>query len=286
MIPDRNFILGLDGEGFHRVAWYRWPCLQGKARATVLCVHGLTRNGRDFDRLAEGLVRRLPVEVVAVDLAGRGLSDWRNDPAWYTYPHYMADLTALIARVDPERLFWVGTSMGGLLGMILAAQAKTPVERLVLNDVGPFIPQAARARIASYAGIDVQFANEAEFGAHLRGLYASFGVPDEAGWQHMIAHSQRRTADGMIAYNYDPKIAGGIHAATADFDLWPLWDQVKCATLVLRGENSDVLLAETAGEMTRRGPRARVVMCPGCGHAPSLMRECEIDAIAAFLALN
>jgi pimeloyl-ACP methyl ester carboxylesterase len=260
--------------------------VHGAARATVLCVHGLTRNGRDFDRLAEGLVQRLPVEVVAVDMPGRGQSDWRAAAACYTYPHYMADLTALIARVDAKRLFWVGTSMGGLLGMILAAQAKSPVERLVLNDVGPFIPRAALARIASYAGIDVEFASEEEFGTHLRGLYANFGVPDEAGWQQMIAHSWRRTAKGMIAYNYDLKIAGGIDAATADFDLWPMWDRVSCPTLVLRGENSDVLLAETAEEMTRRGPRAKLVNCPGCGHAPSLMRANEIDAIASFLALD
>ncbi len=285
-IPERSFILGLDSDGFHRIAWYRWPCAHGKARATVLCVHGLTRNGRDFDRLAEGLVQRVPVEVVAVDIAGRGQSDWRNDVACYTYAHYMADLTVLIARLAPERLFWVGTSMGGLLGLIMAAQANTPVERLVLNDIGPFIPQVARARIASYAGIDGRFAHEDEFAAHLRGLYASFGVPDEAGWQHLIAHSQRRTPEGMIAYNYDPKIAAAIHAATADFDLWTLWDRLSCPTLVLRGESSDVLLPETAEEMTRRGPRAKLVVFPGCGHAPSLMRDSEIDAIAGFLALD
>lgn len=284
--PERNFILGLDGEGFHRVAWYRWGCRRGKARATVLCVHGLTRNGRDFDRLAEGLVQRLPVEVVSVDMAGRGESEWRSDPASYSYPHYMADLTALIARLEAPRLFWVGTSMGGLLGLILAAQAEAPIERLVLNDVGPFIPQAARARIASYAGVEAKFASVEEFAAHLRGIYAGFGVPDEAGWQHLIAHSQRRTAEGMIAYNYDPKIGLGMPAATADFNLWPLWDRVSCPTLVLRGESSDVLLAETAEEMTRRGPRAKLVACPGCGHAPSLMRECEIEAIAEFLAVE
>ncbi len=284
--PERSFILGLDSDGFHRIVWYRWPCTRGKAQATVLCVHGLTRNGRDFNRLADALVQRLPVDVVAVDISGRGESEWRNDVACYTYAHYMADLTVLIARLAPERLFWVGTSMGGLLGLIMAAQANTPVERLVLNDIGPFIPQAARARIASYVGIDARFACEEEFAAHLRGLYASFGVPDEAGWQHLIAHSQRRTPEGMIAYNYDPKIAAAIHAATADFDLWPLWDRLSCPTLVLRGESSDVLLPETTEEMTRRGPCTTLVVCPGCGHAPSLMRANEIDAIAGFLAMD
>jgi len=285
-IPERNFVQGLDSGGFHRIAWYRWPCTRGKARATVLCVHGLTRNGRDFDRLAEGLVQRIPVDVVAVDMPGRGESEWRSDPACYSYPHYMADLAVLIARLAAERLFWVGTSMGGLLGLILAAQANTPVERLVLNDIGPFIPQAARARIASYAGLEVQFGSEDEFAAHLRGLYAAFGVPDEAGWQQMIRHSQRRTPDGMITYNYDSKVGLGLHAATADFDLWPLWDQVRCPTMVLRGESSDVLLPETAEEMTRRGPHAKLVVCPGCGHAPSLMRCNEIEAIAEFLAVD
>jgi pimeloyl-ACP methyl ester carboxylesterase len=285
-IPERNFILGLDSGGFHRIAWYRWPCVRGRARATVLCVHGLTRNGRDFDRLAEGLVERLPVEVVAVDMAGRGESDWRSDPACYNYANYMADLTALIARLASERLFWVGTSMGGLLGLMMAEQANTPVERLVLNDVGPFIPRTALERIASYAGIDARFAGEDEFAAHLRVLYAGFGVPDEAGWQHLIAHSQRRTEDGMIAYKYDPKIGLGIHAATADFDLWRVWDRLTCPTLVLRGESSDVLLAETAEEMTRRGPCTRLVLCPGCGHAPSLMRTNEIAAIGDFLGLD
>jgi pimeloyl-ACP methyl ester carboxylesterase len=285
-IPERSFILGLDSGGFHRIAWYRWPCAHGQAQATVLCVHGLTRNGRDFDRLAEGLVQRLPVEVVAVDIAGRGQSDWRSDPSCYTYAHYMADLTVLIARLAPERLFWVGTSMGGLLGLIMAAQSNTPVERLVLNDVGPFIPKAALERIASYAGVDVRFACEDEFAAHLRGLYVNFGVPDEAGWQHLIAHSRRRTPEGLIAYNYDPKIAASLHAATGDFDLWPVWERLRCPALVLRGESSDVLLPQTAEEMTRRGPRAKLVVLPGCGHAPSLMRPSEIDAIAGFLALD
>jgi pimeloyl-ACP methyl ester carboxylesterase len=198
----------------------------------------------------------------------------------------MADLAALLARLAPERLLWVGTSMGGLLGMMMAAQANTPVRRLVLNDIGPFIPQAALAWIASYAGNDVRFTNEEEFAANLRERYANFGVPDEAGWQELIAHSQRLTPDGMIAYNYDPKIASAIQAATADVDMWPLWDRLTCPTLVLRGENSNVLLAKTAEEMKGRGPRARVVVCPGCGHAPSLMRGCEIEAIAGFLALD
>lgn len=284
ILPELNFIQGLDSDGFHRIAWHRWPCARGNARATVLCVHGLTRNGRDFDRLAEALVQSLPVDVVAVDMAGRGQSDWRSDPACYSYANYMADLTVLIARLAPERLFWVGTSMGGLLGLLMAAQANTPVERLVLNDIGPFIPLAALERIAGYVGIDVRFAREEEFAAHLRATYATFGVPDEAGWQHLIAHSQRRTPDGMIAYNYDPKIAMTIQAATADVDLWSHWERLTCPTLVLRGERSDVLLPHIAEEMTRRGPRARLVVCPSCGHAPSLMRTNEIDAIASFLA--
>jgi len=284
-IPEQNFIQGLDSGGFHRIAWYRWPSACGQARATVLCVHGLTRNGRDFDRLAAALVQSLPVDVVAVDIAGRGQSDWRSDPACYSYANYMADLTVLIARLSPERLFWVGTSMGGLIGLMMAAMPNTPVERLVLNDVGPSIPLAALQRIASYVGVEMQFKHEDEFAAHLRGLYAGFGVPDEAGWRHLTTYSQRRTPEGMIAYNYDPKIALTIQGAKADVDLWPLWDRLSCPTLVLRGESSDLLLPQTAEAMTRRGPHAQLVVCPDCGHAPSLMRRNDIEAIAGFLML-
>jgi pimeloyl-ACP methyl ester carboxylesterase len=285
LTPEQGFILGLDSGGFHRIAWYRWGAAAGTAQATVLCVHGLTRNGRDFDWLAKALVSRFPIEVVAVDMPGRGQSDWLSDATSYCYPQYMSDLTALIARLEPKRLFWVGTSMGGLLGLTLAAQSRTPIERLVLNDVGPFVPLAALRRISSYVGNGPSFATEAEFTAHIKELYAPFNVSDEQGWRHLALHSLRRTEGGRIVANYDPKIAAGFAALAGNLDFWPLWDRITCPTMVLRGESSDLLLADTAEEMTRRGPRAELIPCAGCGHAPSLMRTNEIDAIARFLAL-
>ncbi len=270
----------LGPHGFHRLAYWEWPGPKG-AR-TLLCVHGLTRNGRDFDALAEAL--SATCRVVCPDVAGRGNSEWLGDPADYGYPVYLADMAALIARLDVEEVDWVGTSMGGLVGMLLAAQPRAPIRRLVINDVGPLIAKEGLARIASYVGRDPSFRDLAEIEATLRVVAAPFGPLSDAQWRHLATHSARAKPDGSLGFAYDPHIGDAFRAAEpADVDLWAAYDAVRCPTLVLRGADSDLLRRADAEAMTRRGPRARLVEFPGIGHAPALMAQDQIAAIREFL---
>ncbi len=270
----------LGPHGFHRLAYWEWP---GPAGArTVLCVHGLTRNGRDFDSFAEALSARL--RVVCPDVAGRGQSEWLSDPADYGYPVYLADIAALIARLDVEEIDWVGTSMGGLIGMLLAAQPGSPIRRLVINDVGPLIAKEGLTRIASYVGRDPSFRDLGELEAMLRQLAASFGPLSDAQWRHLAAHSARRKPDGSLGFAYDPRIGDAFRAAPpADIDLWPSYDAIRCPTLLLRGAESDLVRPSDAEAMTRRGPRAKLVEFPGVGHAPALMAQDQIATTRDFL---
>lgn len=274
----RSF-LGLNARGFHRLHYTE----RGAANApVVVCVHGLTQTGRSFDRLAEALApaRR----VVCLDVAGRGRSDWLPDPAGYTFPQYIADVGALISRLDVETIDFVGTSMGGIIGMVMASMGNSPIRRLVINDVGPFIPKAALERIRKYVGGDPRFPDVDALEAALRVAWAPFGPLDDAQWRHLAETSSRVCEDGTVALAYDPAIAQAFaDDAAADVDLWSHWDAVACPTLVVRGGESDLLLAETAAEMTRRGPKARIHEMPGIGHAPTLMFEHEIAPIVEFL---
>lgn len=249
----------------------------------VVCVHGLTRNAHDFDRLANRLAERY--RVVAVDVVGRGGSDWLTDPAGYTYAQYQADMNALLARLDVERVHWIGTSMGGLIGMFLAGLPGTPIASLLLNDVGPFIPQAALRRIASYL-VDMRFSSLQELERHLRAVLAPFGPLADEDWAHLARHGHRLLGDGALALAYDPAIAENVKKEIVDVDLWSFWDQVRCRTLVFRGGDSDLLSAETALEMTRRGPYARLVTFPGVGHAPALMADEQLEIVAGWVGAD
>ena len=270
----------LGSHGFHHLAYTEWAGPPG-AR-TVLCVHGLTRNGRDFDALAATLSRRF--RVVCPDVAGRGKSDWLSHPEDYGYPLYLSDMAALIARLGVAEIDWVGTSMGGLIGMMMAAQPGTPIRRLIVNDIGPLIAVEGLQRIATYVGADPVFADLGELEAYLRAVSASFGTLSDAQWRHMAEHGARRRPDGTLGRAYDPAIAEAFKAVTGDVDLWPVWDAIRCPTLVLRGAESDLLRAVDAAAMTRRGPKARIVELPGIGHAPSLMTDEQIAIVEDFLA--
>jgi pimeloyl-ACP methyl ester carboxylesterase len=270
----------LGPHGFHRVAYAEWPGPPGAP--TVLCIHGLTRNGRDFDDLAGALARRF--RVVCPDVAGRGQSEWLAHAGDYGYPLYLADMAALIARLDVEAISLVGTSMGGLIGMMLAAQPGTPIRRLVVNDIGPLIAKEGLLRIASYVGADPVFGDLAGLEAYLREVSASFGTLSDAQWRHLAEHGARRRPDGTLGRAYDPAIAEAFKTVKDDIDLWPVWDAIRCPTLVLRGAQSDLLRSEDALAMTQRGPRARLVEFPGIGHAPALMAADQIAAIEDFLA--
>src|SRR5215470_11982211 len=275
---NQRSLLGLGPHGFHRIAYVEW----GEARdGTVICVRGLTRNGRDFDRLAAALAdaRR----VVCPDMAGRGRSDWLADGVGYGYPQYCADMNALIARLGVESVDWVGTSMGGLIGLMLAALPGAPIRRLVLNDIGPLVPQAALVRMAGYVGKDPAFADRAALEAYLRQVHAAFGPLDDADWQHLAEHGHRRDENGGFRLAYDPAIGRAFAGPLNDVDLWPLWEKVTCPVLVLRGAQSDLLLRETAEAMTARGPRARLVELAEAGHAPSLMAAHQIAVVRDWL---
>jgi pimeloyl-ACP methyl ester carboxylesterase len=272
-------VLGLGPHGFHRVAYVEWG--ERAAPRTLVCAHGLTRNGRDFDRLATALADAF--RVVCPDVVGRGRSDWLTQAEGYGYPQYLADMAALIARLDVLEVDWVGTSMGGLIGMMLAAQPNTPIRRLVLNDVGPFLPKAALERIAGYVGQDPRFETLEALEAYLRRVHAPFGPLPDAAWRHLAEHGHRRLPDGGFGLAYDPAIGAAFRQGVQDVDLWSVWDAVRCPVLVLRGAESDLLSAETAAEMERRGPRARVVTFPGIGHAPALVAEDQIAVVRGWL---
>lgn len=277
-MSERSF-LGLSAAGFHRVAYTQWGRDDAPA---VLCVHGLTRNGRDFDPLALALADRR--RIACPDVVGRGKSAWLPVPALYGYPQYCADMAALIARMGVDQVDWVGTSMGGLIGMTLAAQPNNPIRRLVINDVGPLISKVGLQRIADYVGKDPVFEDVAAVEAYLRFTLMGLGRLTDGQWRHLAEHSARQRPDGLLGLAYDPGIADAFKAQPMqDVDLWALWDRVTCPVLVLRGAESDLLTAETAEEMTRRGPGARIIEIPHTGHAPALMSEEQIAVIRSFL---
>jgi len=254
---------------------------QAANRDVVVCVHGLARNGRDFDRLGERLAKHF--RVLAVDMPGRGDSEWLADPADYVSATYLTTLTALFARADCSRLAFVGTSMGGLLGIALAAQRETPVTQLVVNDVGPVLEPAALARIGTYIGEDPAFDSYAAIAAYIREVSAPFGDLGDDGWDHVARTNVRQHADGRWHLVYDPGIAVPFRDNAALPDLWPLWDAIRCPTLVLRGAQSDLLSRATADAMAARGPRPRVQEFAGVGHAPMLFADDQLDAVAGFL---
>jgi pimeloyl-ACP methyl ester carboxylesterase len=273
-------LLCLGPHDFHRLAYWEWPGPPG-AR-TVICAHGLTRNGRDFDALAETLTAHW--RVVCPDFPGRGQSPWLGDPSDYGYPLYLADMAALIARLDVNEVDWVGTSMGGLVGMLLAAQPQTPIRRLVINDIGPLIAKEGLERIGAYVGRDPSFRDVAELEAVLRQVAQSFGPLTDAQWRHLAAVSTRKKPDGTLGFAYDPRIGDAFRGQpAADIDLWPQWDAIRCPTLLLRGAESDLLRPADALAMTRRGPRALLVEFAGIGHAPALMAADQIAAVRDFL---
>lgn len=269
--------LGL--HGFHTLNYYEWG--DATNPRVLICVHGLTRNGRDFDDLAKAMSGEY--RVLCPDIAGRGKSGWLTHKEDYSYPVYCTDMAALIARSGAEQVDWVGTSMGGLIGMLLAAQPDSPIRKLVMNDVGPLIPKASLERLALYVGKAASYASFDEFEQYVRVVSAPFGPLTDAQWRHLAETNSKRLDDGRWGSIYDPAIATPFSGPIADVVLWPYWDMVRAPTLLLRGADSDLLLKETAGEMTRRGPKAKFAEFPGVGHAPMLMAEGQINVVRQFL---
>jgi pimeloyl-ACP methyl ester carboxylesterase len=247
-------------------------------------VHGLTRQGRDFDPLAVALVQK-GYRVVCPDLAGRGQSESLGDPEDYGIPRYAADITTLLARLNVEAVDWIGTSLGGLTGMHMAAHEKAPIRRMIINDVGAFLPWPALNRISIYLQkMPRRFPNFHAAEAYFREILAPFGNLGDSEWYHLTRHSIAREEDGRFRMLVDARIARAIRPMLFySVNLWRQWDAISCPILLLRGAHSDLLPPEVASEMTARGPRAKLVEFPDCGHAPALMDHRQIRTVTTWL---
>ncbi len=279
--PRRRSVLCASPAGLHRIAYREWG--DARNRDVLVCVHGLTRSSRDFDELARTLCGQF--RIVCPDVAGRGDSDRLADAKLYAWAQYVADMVTLIARLDVEMVYWLGTSMGGFVGMALAAQAGSPVKKLVLNDAAPVIAKAALERIGSYLGQARSFASLEEAEQYVRAVAAPFGPHSDAQWRFLAETWVRRNEDGSWRPHYDTRIAEAFRATMPDKDLelWHLYDAVRCPTLLVRGELSDVVSRQAAAEMTRRGPKAKVAEIRGVGHAPTLLQPDQIALVRDFL---
>jgi pimeloyl-ACP methyl ester carboxylesterase len=265
------------GREIHYTEW-------GSRNAPVLIAwHGLARTGRDMDELAAHLAPRF--RVICPDTLGRGLSQWSPDPQnEYCLDFYGRLAIDLLENLGIESCHWLGTSMGGAIGLRLAGGAlKGRIRRLVLNDMGPKIADAAVERIRAYAGKPPQFDRVSELEQYFRTVYKPYGWLSDEQWRRLTETSARRTPDGHITTHYDPNMVMQFVHHPADYDQWEAYDAVECPTLCLRGETSDLLLAETADEMRRRGPRAVVVTIPACGHAPALNVPHQFNLVERFL---
>jgi pimeloyl-ACP methyl ester carboxylesterase len=273
-------VLGLAPHGFHRLVYFQWG--DSRNDRVLICVHGLTRRGRDFDWLARALEDRY--RVICVDLPGRGESDWLPVAADYQPTTYVQNIAALLARLDVEHVDWLGVSLGGLMGMMLAEQPKTPIRRLVLDDIGSYVGVEALQRIADYVGQDPSFPDRAGLEAYMREINSGYGPLTDAQWAHLVEHGSRRDEAGAWRQHYDPKIAEPFKQGFSEpVALWPLWALITCPVLILRGAESDILTAETAAEMVARKPGTELVEFPGVGHAPMLMDGAQIGVVRDWL---
>ena len=283
--PKLNTIDCTDAQGGHRMAYWEWGDAHNPH--VVLCVHGLGRQGRDFDTLAKALSRK--ARVICPDVAGRGHSDWLKDPMAYQLPFYAADMVALIAQLQPKTLDWVGTSLGGLSGMAVAGSVPDLVRRLVLNDVGPVTNWPAIVRIRSYIGQTGHFETVQQAADAMWAISSTFGPHTKEQWLALCAPMMRALPTGGFTLHYDPAIAQPLQSLTEEqalqgqAQMWQLYDAITADTLVLRGGESDLLAPATALAMTQRGPKAQLVEFAGVGHAPTLVAENQVEVVRKFL---
>lgn len=282
--PRLHFVQCLDSRGLHRMAYHEWG--DPTNPKVLLCVHGLTRQGRDFDTLAQAMAGEY--RVVCPDVVGRGESDWLADPMGYAIPFYVADMVTLLARLDAQELHWVGTSMGGLIGLSLASLSGSPITRLVLNDVGPAIEPVSLQRIGQYLGQPAHWATLDEAADALWAISDGFGPHTRAQWLALTEHQIRPDGAGFKLH-YDPAILQAFLALTPELvaageaALWAGYDRLRCPTLLLRGAESDLLSRATAEAMTQRGPRAQLHEFAGVGHAPTLVAPDQVAVVRDFL---
>jgi pimeloyl-ACP methyl ester carboxylesterase len=296
-VPTLNYVSCPDASGSHRMAYWLWGAAD--ARHLVVCAHGLSRQGRDFDALAQALVERStePLRIACPDVVGRGRSDWLADPMGYVIPTYCADMLRMLDQLQAAApiatLDWVGTSMGGLIGLGLAGMPKLPLpaalRRLVLNDVGPVIQWSALQRIGTYLGQTGRFASVQEAADAMWQISRGFGPHTAQQWLSLSQAMVRPLPAGGFTLHYDPALAVPFRALdeqsakAGQAALWQLYDQVGARTLLLRGAASDLLSHETALEMASRGPKPRLVEFEGVGHAPTLLAQDQLEAVTSFL---
>jgi pimeloyl-ACP methyl ester carboxylesterase len=275
--------------GLHRMSYKEWG--EQDNPNVLLCVHGVTRVGDDFDNLARALAG--DYRVVCPDVVGRGRSGWLKNPQLYRIPQYVSDMVTLLARVlangERQTVDWLGTSMGGLIGLGLASLPDNPIDKLVLNDIGPVLDPVALQRIGDYIGQDLRFNTFEEASQFIRSVSLPFGQHSDAEWHKLATDVLRQDKDGKWVRHYDLGLAMPFRSATPESIaadqamLWMAYDAVKCPTLLMRGADSDLLSRETAREMTARGPRAALVEVPAVGHAPTLLHEDQIAIVRQFL---
>jgi pimeloyl-ACP methyl ester carboxylesterase len=277
----RESVLCAGLSGLHRLSYVEWG--DAANPRVLMCVHGLTRSARDFDPFARALSGHY--RVVCPDMPGRGESDWLENPMDYATPLYVGSLVTLIARLGVESVDWVGTSMGGLIGMALASLAKNPIRRLVLNEAGAVVSGVSLNRIGAYVGKAPVFSSFDAAVNYVRTVSVFFGPHADAEWRFLAEHYVRRQPDGRYRVHYDPAIAVPFNAAAPhrDVELWPVWEAIRCPTLVIRGGLSDLLSRETVERMKITGPHAQAIELPGIGHAPTLMHQDQIEIVSAFL---
>lgn len=293
--PTLNYVHCPDATEGHRMAYWQWG--NPNSPHVVLCVHGLTRQGRDFDALAQGLIEKFngDLRVVCPDVVGRGQSDWLKNADAYQLPTYAADILALLAQLQPTTLDWVGTSMGGLIGMVVCGTAglplPAPVRRLVLNDVGPMLEWKALQRIGEYLGHTGRFTSVQQAADLMWTVSSSFGPHTSEEWLALSKHMVKALPDGSgdLTLHYDPAIAKPFKQMTEasvpenEALLWQLYDHIQAKTLLVRGAESDLLSRQTALAMTQRGPKAELREFAGVGHAPTFVAPDQIAAVASFL---
>ena len=274
----------LSPAGLHIMAYKEWG--DPKNPAVLLCVHGVTRVSDDFDALAAVMSDRY--RVICPDVVGRGRSSWLTNPQAYQLPQYVSDMVTLIARLDVAQIDWFGTSMGGLIGMGVAALKDNPIRKMLLNDIGPTINYAALMRIAEYMGKEVRFPTFEAGVDYIRTIAAPFGPHSDEQWNKLAGDVLRQQKDGQWSRHYDPAIAQAFstfteeNAAQSEAALWAIYDAIQCPVLLVRGSESDLLSRETADLMTQRGPRAALTELAGIGHAPTFMQPEQIALARDF----
>ncbi|MDY7579342.1 alpha/beta hydrolase [Herbaspirillum sp. RTI4] len=283
--PVHKTVQCISPAGLHTMAYQEWGDAHNPN--VLLCVHGVTRVSDDFDRIARELSDTY--RVVCPDIVGRGRSGWLKAPQYYVVPQYVSDMVTLLARLNAETVDWLGTSMGGLIGMGLASLPGNPIRRLVLNDIGPTLQAEALARIGQYIGQEIKFSSFDEAAQYIRAISLSFGTHTDEEWHKLAADVLRQDADGKWMRHYDPGLAQPFLTATPESVqmgeqmLWAAYDAMTCPTLLIRGEHSDLLAPETAAAMTQRGPKARLIEFADVGHAPTFLHTEQITPVREFL---